>query len=129
MDRASVQSRAKSVLYLKKVLDQGVSVFLYPEGTRNKTNAPLASFQKGAFRLAIQTQRPIAIQTIVNVSDITSTTKSFDLRPGVVYVIWDQSIETKGLTLKDVPLLEHKVRSTMEARLLSNPAFLHKQWY
>ena len=116
-------------MYLKKVLDQGVSVFLYPEGTRNKTTSiSLASFQKGAFRLAIQTQKPIAIQTIINISDITSPAQSVDLMPGVVYVIWDEPIQTTGLTLKDVSFLEQKVRSIMEARLQSNPALLHKQW-
>ncbi|MCK6692945.1 MAG: 1-acyl-sn-glycerol-3-phosphate acyltransferase, partial [Thermoanaerobaculia bacterium] len=66
VDRSSAMSRARSVVELKQQLAEGWSIFIYPEGGRNRTNELLAPFYDGAFRIAIQTKAPIAIQTIVN---------------------------------------------------------------
>ncbi len=113
VDRSNAASRAKSIMYLKKVLEQGVSVFIYPEGTRNNGDEILGDFQQGAFRLAIQTGTPIAVHTIVNMNDISSIGGSPDLSPGVLRIIWDDPIETKNLTTEDVPQLIQTVRSQM----------------
>ncbi len=113
VDRSDATSRARSIVYLKKVLEQGVSVFIYPEGTRNTGREPLADFQQGAFRLAIQTGTPIAVHTIVNMNDISAVGGSPDLSPGVLKIIWDDPIETKNLTTEDVPKLMQEVRRQM----------------
>ena len=44
---------------MKKVLDMGLHMCIYPEGTRNKTDQPLKTFHDGAFRLAIDTRKAI----------------------------------------------------------------------
>jgi len=46
---------------MRQSMEKGISVFLCPEGTRNKTDQPLLDFKDGAFRLAIATQKPLAI--------------------------------------------------------------------
>ena len=121
VDRADAASRRKSIQYLQKTLKEGYSVFLYPEGTRNQSDEPLQSFQKGAFRLAIQTGTPIAVQTIVGIERISGK-GDFNLRPGKVDVVWSAPIETAGLTLTDVPQLEAAVRDAMLASLTLNLA-------
>ncbi len=113
VDRTRVASRAKSIVYLKKVLAQGDSVFIYPEGTRNDGKDFLGDFQQGAFRLAIQTGTPIAVHTIINMSEISSIGGSPDLSPGVLKIVWDEPIETKNLTTKDVPHLIQTIRRQM----------------
>ena len=113
VDRSSVASRAKSIVYLKKVLSEGVSVFIYPEGTRNTSDELLGNFQQGAFRLAIQTGTPIAVHTVVNMNDISAVNGSPDLSPGVLKIVWDDPIETKNLTTEDVPHLIQTVRRQM----------------
>lgn len=113
VDRSDANSRTKSIVYLKKVLEQGESVFIYPEGTRNNGDELLGTFQKGAFRLAIQTGTPIAVHTIVNMNDISSVNGSPDLSPGVLKIVWDDPIETKNLTTEDVPKLMQTVRRQM----------------
>lgn len=113
VDRRSVMSRARSVVELKKQLAAGWSIFIYPEGGRNRTGTPLAPFYDGAFRIAIQTKAPIAVQTILNMKDISATARSIDLRPGTVHVAWDAPIETAQLTADDIPALKEQVRQTM----------------
>ena len=119
VDRRNPESRRSSITYLQKTLAEGYSIFLYPEGTRNKSEELLQSFQKGAFRLAIQTQTPIAIQTITKVRNVSGK-GNFNLSPGVLTIIWSDPIPTAGLELKDLPLLIEKTRQIMEHHLLDN---------
>ncbi len=117
VDRSSAISRARSVVGLKQQLAAGWNIFIYPEGGRNKTADPLAPFYDGAFRIAIQTKAPIAVQTIANMKDISSTSKSVDLCPGVVRIFWEKPIETAELTTADIPDLIHQVRQLMTDRI------------
>jgi 1-acyl-sn-glycerol-3-phosphate acyltransferase len=57
VDRKSEESRRKSFLKMKAVLDMGLHMCIYPEGTRNKTAEPLQRFHDGAFKLAIETKK------------------------------------------------------------------------
>ena len=57
VDRKSEASRRESFAKMKEVLDMGLHMCIYPEGTRNKTDQPLKSFHDGAFRLALLTKK------------------------------------------------------------------------
>ncbi len=113
VDRSSMRSRARSIAYLRKVLASGISVFIYPEGTRNRSTEPLGTFHQGAFRLALATGAPIAVQTIVNATQITGADQTFGLFPGNLRIVWSEPIPTEGLTQKDLPQLMQQVRETM----------------
>lgn len=118
VDRGNAESRRKSIQFLQKTLQEGYSIFLYPEGTRNQTDDLLQPFQKGAFKLAIQTGTPIAVQTIVGIERISGK-GAYNLCPGVVEVVWSKPIETKGLEVKDLAVLIEKVRNLMLENLLN----------
>ncbi len=113
VDRSSAASRLASMKYLQKTLKEGYSVFVYPEGTRNRTSAPLLPFHKGAFKIAIESGYPIAVQTITGIRKVARSTSVADLWPGTVTVIWSKPIEVKDLTEKDVGSLMEKVRGEM----------------
>ncbi len=59
VDRSSDESRRKSYEAMKQVLQTGLDMVIYPEGTRNKTGQPLKSFYDGAFKLSADTGKPI----------------------------------------------------------------------
>ena len=44
---------------LKEVVSEGTSIFIFPEGTRNKENTPLSSFKEGARIIALKKRLPI----------------------------------------------------------------------
>jgi len=115
VDRSSAMSRARSVVALKQQLAEGWSIFIYPEGSRNDTDQPLAPFFDGAFRIAIQTGAPVAVQTIVNIRHITANGEG--LRPGIVRIVWEEPIETEGLDSKDIENLKEKAENLMKQRL------------
>ncbi|MBX2892600.1 MAG: 1-acyl-sn-glycerol-3-phosphate acyltransferase [Saprospiraceae bacterium] len=115
VDRSSAMSRARSVVALKENLANGWSIFIYPEGSRNKSDDLLGPFYDGAFRIAIQTKAPLAVETIVNMSKIAS---GYGLRPGTVRIVWDEPIPTGGMTAADIPALKERVEKMMLGRLV-----------
>ncbi len=112
VDRKSKESREKSFQYMAEAIGKGESLFIYPEGTRNRSNEPLKEFKDGAFRVAILAQAPIAVQTLVNTRELNDPRK-FHLLPGTVQLYWSKPIETKGLTIEDIPALKEKVKEEM----------------
>jgi len=101
------------------LLKEKISVILFPEGTRNRTQKPLLDFKDGAFRLAIETQLPIAVLTILNTKDFLPAGK-FGLKPGTINARWNEPLQTKGLNLKDVPMLKEKARDMLLKNLKDN---------
>ena len=120
VERKDKHARSKSIDNLKKSLNEGVSVFIYPEGTRNRTTRPLLDFYDGAFRLAIDNQTPIGVLTILDSRKIHSPLRFFDLNPGVIHCVWDAPVSTVGLMQKDLPALKEKVRGLMLKNLPAN---------
>jgi len=81
VDRKSDQSRKDSFNEMKRVLELGMHMCIYPEGTRNKTDKPLKEFHEGAFRLAVQTGKPIMPAIIFNTRIVLPFDKAFYLWP------------------------------------------------
>jgi len=107
VDRASTASRVQSVVELKKALLDGWSIFIYPEGSRNKTREPLAPFYDGAFRIAIECQTPVLAQTLL---DVQNRTQGLYLRPGIVHVVWCKPVFPAH---HDAASLKHAVQTEM----------------
>lgn len=120
IDRSSKESRQKCVEDLKVELHNGMSVLIFPEGTMNKTDQPLTDFYDGAFRIAIETQTPIAPIAIVNSKQLLPRTNPLAIRPGMVKIVYADVVETRGLTLDDLPYLKEHVYKSME-KLLTEP--------
>jgi 1-acyl-sn-glycerol-3-phosphate acyltransferase len=81
VDRKSEESRKNSFIQMKAVLDMGLHMCIYPEGTRNKTNEPLQRFHNGAFKLAVDTGKSILPVIIFNTAKVLPANKSFFFWP------------------------------------------------
>lgn len=115
IDRASKESRLESVEELKHDLAEGQSILIFPEGTMNRSNKPLCDFYDGAFRLAIETQTPIAPMVIINARNLFPRADPLAARPGVITCIFDKPIEVNGLVADDLEMLKARVYGNMEA--------------
>lgn len=111
--RKDKESRQKSFEVMAANLKAGMSVLIYPEGTRNRTADPLKPFYDGAFRLAIGTKTPILVQTLIGTDKITNPLKRWDLAPGLVTCYWDGPFYTDDLHLSDLDALKANIRTTM----------------
>lgn len=81
VDRKSEASRKESYSAMKKVLEMGLHMCIYPEGTRNKTDQPLKSFHDGAFRLSLDTGKAILPAVIFHTRKVLPADRSFYLMP------------------------------------------------
>ena len=118
VDRSSKEARSQSMLNMQKSLQEGISVFICPEGTRNRTSQPLLDFKDGAFRLAIKAQVPLAVLTVLDSQKLLSPLRPVELAPGTIHAIWDKPIDTTGMTEDDLPALKEKARALMLAHLV-----------
>lgn len=114
VDRSSKESREKSVQDLMAALNRGFSLFMFPEGTRNRTDQPLAPFYDGAFRLSIRSGKPIHPLVILHARFLMPV-KGISLRPGTIVARYLPPVYPTGLTEDDIPALKEKVRAQMDA--------------
>jgi len=108
VDRKNKEARAKSMENMMDSLRENISVFICPEGTRNKTDQPLIDFRDGAFRLAIAAQVPLAVLTLSNADKLLSPFRPFELSPGTITCTWSKPIPTTGMTPDDIESLKSK---------------------
>jgi 1-acyl-sn-glycerol-3-phosphate acyltransferase len=81
VDRKSDASRKESYLQMRRVLEMGLHMCLYAEGSRNQTDQPLKSFHDGAFRLALDSGKAIIPSLIFNTRKVLPASKPFFLIP------------------------------------------------
>lgn len=123
VERGSPKARQRSMQKMKAALNEGSSIFIYPEGTRNKGNTPTSSFFDGAFKLAIESKQPLAILVIHNAKN-RCPADGFALRPGKVYYEWLDSIEITDNT--DLQSLKTQTKAKMDECLLNRKIWSNK---
>lgn len=120
VDRKNDHSRKTSFDNMKRVLDSGLDMLIYPEGTRNKTSEPLKSFYDGAFKLAVDTQKPIIPVVILNTKKILPAYPIMCFKPGKIRMDILAPINSQGHTVQSLKQLAF---DTMSAHYkLHNPA-------
>lgn len=119
VDRGSVQSKVASMLRLRKVLKEGISIFIFPEGAFNETGRPLAHFYDGAFRMAIETATPIKPILFLDTADRIPQQSLFRMSPGKCRTVYLPEIDVSGYDLKQVSELKEKVFTEMEKALIN----------
>lgn len=85
VDRGDKNSRRDSFKKMKEVLNMGMHMCIYPEGTRNKTDMPLKEFHDGAFKLAVESGTPVLPALIFNTKKV--------LPPGKIFFFWPSRME------------------------------------
>lgn len=102
VDRKNDESRKQSYTRMKEVLNMGLHMCIYPEGTRNKTQEPLARFHDGAFKLAIETQKRILPTLLFNTKKVLPPGKSFFFWPHTIEMHFLPPVEVKDKTAQEV---------------------------
>ena len=98
VDRKSNKSRQESYEKMKQVLTHNLDMLIYPEGTRNITSAPLKSFYDGAFKLAVDTQKPIIPVVLLNTKKILPAKPVLYFTPGKIEMHILPAIYPQGQT-------------------------------
>jgi 1-acyl-sn-glycerol-3-phosphate acyltransferase len=112
VDRKSDASRKESFSKMKDVLNMGLHMCIYPEGTRNKTSEPLKSFHNGAFRLALDTGKSIIPALIFNTRKVLPADKIFYAMPHRVEIHFlEPIVSLQSETAEELRDRIHKIMS------------------
>ena len=111
VDRKNEDSRRESYIKMKEVLDKGMHMCIYPEGTRNKTDKPLQPFHDGAFRLAADTSHSILPAILFNTSMALPNNKNFYYWPTKVEMHFLSPIEVNSQTKEQLKEKTFKIMS------------------
>lgn len=114
LSRESAKSRKESLSKMIQVLEKGMHLCLFPEGTRNKTDEPLARFFDGAFRVAIETKKPIMPGLIFGTKYILHPKKKYWAWPHKVEFHFLPEVSTESYTIQDTDALKNRVWAMMK---------------
>ncbi len=112
VDRKSDESRKQSYADMKKVLDMGLHMCIYPEGTRNKTKEPLQRFHDGAFRLAVDTNTPVIPSLLFHTKKVMPFNKTFYFWPHPVEMHFLPAISPEGKLIQELKEEVYEVMKT-----------------
>jgi 1-acyl-sn-glycerol-3-phosphate acyltransferase len=112
--------RVRAIAGLAQVVEairaRGASVFIFPEGTRNRSSEPLLPFKKGAFYMAIHAGVPIVPIVSQPLGPLVSW-KERRIRGGRLRLRVLPPISTRGLSEADVDRLVTRTREAMSEAL------------
>ena len=94
---------------MKVILQQGLHMCLYPEGTRNRTDAPLKEFYDGAFKLAIDTKKEIIPCIIIGTKEAMPIHKLFYLKPTKLKMIYLPAVSAENIDVKSLNTKVHEM--------------------
>jgi len=115
VDRADPADAVRSLERAREKIAAGISVVVFPEGTRSR-DGRLLRFKKGGFLLAAKAQTPIVPVTI-NGSGAVLPSGAWRLRPGSIEVMIGKPIAVAGHRAGKLRALSDEVRQAIEANL------------
>ena len=118
VDRKASNSRHKAMEDAVSTLRKGISLLIFPEGTRSRTGQMLP-FSPGAFTMAIEAGVPILPITIEGARELMPP-GTLRIKPGRLKLTFLDPVDTTGLTPADRQALMEQVRGKMEATLAAS---------
>ncbi len=113
--RGDKESARHAMEEMRRRLDIGASVFLFPEGTRSE-DGTLGAFREGAFRLAIETAVDV-VPLAISGTEEALPKHSIVFRPTTATLTVLPAISTEGLAGSDAPRLAQEVRQAISRSL------------
>jgi len=111
IDRSDRVSAVKSLKKATEIIRSGVSVLIFPEGTRSQ-DGNIRPFKKGGFVLAVDAGVPV-VPVIINGTWSIMSKKGILIRPGNVILEITEPIETSNYTRKIKDELLERVRNVV----------------
>lgn len=115
VDRTARDSRRRALEQAVQTLQSGISMLVFPEGTRNPTGR-LLPFRPGPFQMAIEAGVPVVPVTVHGAAALMPKGATY-MRPGELALWFHDPISTAALQPDDRLELMKTVRDTMQAAL------------
>lgn len=115
IDRGDGRQALRSLDSAAKIVKEGNSVVVFPEGTRSE-GSDLLPFKRGGFLLAEKAQVPI-VPFSINGSREINPPRTGRLKPGTIRLIFAEPLPTAGLSGRQRAELMERVRLVIKSGL------------
>lgn len=119
LDRKDVKKGMQVIKDAINLINNGISVHVCPEGTRNKTEEPLQPFHDGTFKIAERTGCPI-VPITVNNTDALYEKNNHRIKSAHVIIEYGKPIETANLSREEKKMLSSRTREVILETYLRN---------
>ena len=115
MDRSNLRKSAAAIIEGVKIIKDGHSLVIFPEGTRSK-GGPLGEFKAGSFKLATKSKVPI-IPITINGSYRLMEANNNKIKAANVELFIHPQIETKNLSKEEQENLPDMVKEIIASKI------------
>lgn len=115
MDRSNIRKAAESIAEGVKILKNGYSLVIFPEGTRSKSN-DIGELKAGSFKLATKAKVPIIPVTIKGSYKLMEANGN-KIKPAEVEMYIHPIIETASLSKEETEGLPSRVTEIIKSKL------------
>ncbi len=119
LDRSDIRKGLEMVLTAIDKVKNGISIFIYPEGTRNKTDQPLGEFHKGSFKIAQKSGCPIVPVVVNHTRDCFENHMPW-IKKTTVVIEYCEPIRIKELDKEDQKNIDQYVKNIIEQTYVKN---------
>ena len=119
LDRSDIRKGLEMVLTAIDKIKNGISIFIYPEGTRNKTDKPLGEFHKGSFKIAQKSGCPIVPVVVNHTRDCFENHMPW-IKKTTVVIEYCEPIRIKELEKEDQKNIDQYVKNIIEQTYIKN---------
>lgn len=116
LDRDDRRQGVKTIFQGAENVENGISMCIFPEGTRSKVEGEMLPFKHGSFKMATKAKAPI-IPMAINGSGKIFDDHMPKIIPGKVRVEFLPPIETKDLTKEELQQLPDRVHALIEEKV------------
>lgn len=109
MDRSNLRKSAEAIVEGTKLLKNGYSMVIFPEGTRSK-GGPLGEFKAGSFKLATKSKCPIVPVTIDGTYKLLEANNNW-IKGADVRLVIHPAIDVTSLSKEEADDLHNTVSS------------------
>ncbi len=119
LDRKDIRQGMKVVLKAIEYINNGISMWVFPEGTRARDGIIINEFREGAFALATKTDAFIVPIVFINTEDIFEKHLPFIKRTKIKIII-DKPIDTSALSKEEKKELPHTMHAGIKSIIENN---------
>ena len=123
LDRSNIKEGLKTILTGIEKVKGGISMWIFPEGTRNKTEDEMLPFKAGSLKLSEKTGCPIVPMAITNSADILENHFP-KVKPTHVILQYGTPIYLDQLSADDRKHLAAYTQNTVHELLADNQKYL-----
>ncbi len=123
LDRTDIKQGGKTVLKAIELVKKGISVTIFPEGTRSKEPDGMLPFHAGSFKIAERGEVPIVPMCIVNSAALWED-QFPRMKKATVIIEYCEPIYMKDLSREEKKNISNRVHDIIQERYMENKKLL-----